>query len=1741
MELSKRKLVRNLVKYPSLIFLYGGQARRITSESIQELLTDTQREVAELKNEYRDLEIDSAKPLAEVKALTEDRKQVISDLKNETSQLATLEQEISDVEEIIANTASTDHAALSNLNSMKDNLADEIKAATIRRDALLTKQKEMSEKLNDASSTLEELVNRQNEIKERSREIEEGFRGVAVSGKLDKDNVLYSIEELVTNAKIPMAHYNFTESTEFGDFRAVLQEKFEDVYDNSLNEILGKVAEGRTAINDAVGLTHAVFTVKLREKIQKFMETRGYVPSVATVKRMATVELREFFPHFKGPLNLDDDSAIDLSVMGQRRARPKWIDKQVKSAETNADKAQAKLLTSALSRSRTVTKTLNSEGTVVKDESLPVFIEFDFPGVKPVIRQIINIDATIQHKQLRKHPNQLTLFDASLGSPVVMPLIAEGYSQDYLTTSKEVNLSRNAYDFLSNIFNQVKNEETGLEEVTLTEHTDVNKLLAGNYNPYFVVWNSSPHNSLKVGETFAGKFQETLNTLKEHADAKDRFYDTYFDQLRSTQMSINPMYGNREDGSLIQVKDDAYVPDIQEITVDSLVKENIQAEGSFDLFGSYNVDMDVDYSLNSLERDNITPNTWFFDGGKSVGDITLANFTSIFDAFRTISSAHYGSVTEQTIHENQLSKVMTIMRPVLKELGQIKMAITDIDGYTQGDAAKHDDFIRVNLDRSAAPATLLAQTPAEVYVHENGHILLTRALQGDKRLARNAQLMLDNLTSYMHENGGYKVFLQGIANPSEADISHAKKLYNYLLDNTDKNVDELAEFIMLGLTNRHYIRALQSFKNTPKHHDADQWFDHLMDLISKAIDYVIRTIKGTKDQDAYADLLNLAQELVLIQNSQISKYAEISEGVSDAFTNANNAVKAYANSVHRRINQLEIEGKLGIPLGIYNIASFSLSRLPSVREVREKIISSITSKTLRDTLYEMSTGTLSNKMTLLLLRSKFIISKLRRMIEVGYEEHFAKLFPDVTTSEEQLLTTTVLESDLSAVRLAGISTQDIFDMLGDTAKQEQLKQKLLKDIDPRMLKRIKPYLDELAHYIVTGEGDVTGQIRDGYDNVYQIVLDKFRGKLPTSAVLESVDAYVSVQALQSIPKLNESSLLRKLSPKILDDLLLEHMHYKTDVAKNLFDNPYEMKKGYIKKRQDPFVNYRVGTASDATHFKKLGYPVRIDLGMIPGLNDSNAGFQKTYLYVGKYVPTTKLISGIASFTEQTPSFKLDIHRLNTSGDKVDPRLVKRIQKQLTKQNIKYPVNVRPIRKAFRTKTGKVGYGIVGYRAILPNEVENKHFNSDLKFSDVLAHMKSNYYDQINSQTVNSALVNLYLEETSNITKKNKRMFINLLSPEYIDYYNRLPSYTQKEIWNNRDESGEFLVRENILDKTLGFEQETVSHLYINERNFPELHKWVNRSTHLLASVMKSAVEKIALGTTQVIKSNLVSNIYQLTIRGIGPVYLAKKVKEGYLAYQDYVVDYKKLLVLRDYIEKYNLDDNAKQSREAVILSKKLENNPMHNFFQLGLQSMIVEEVNDASHTGYYEHLVDKALGTKAGRKIPNSVIEVAQILALTPNSKLFLGLKHIVAMTDLLARYVMVEHAGDMARKNGTSIKAAKDAELIEALRAFVVFDENLSPKLQMLSDMGLWWFARYFFRNQRVSVDLVSDYPVNTAIAAGIQFSTDFDAMGNIASSILMGNMSPMLMNQLRGLEIVTDPNYGYDQAVALYDTLTP
>jgi len=337
-------------------------------------------------------------------------------------------------------------------------------------------------------------------------------------------------------------------------------------------------------------------------------------------------------------------------------------------------------------------------------------------------------------------------------------------------------------------------------------------------------------------------------------------------------------------------------------------------------------------------------------------------------------------------------------------------------------------------------------------------------------------------------------------------------------------------------------------------------------------------------------------------------------------------------------------------------------------------------------------------------------------------------------------------------------------------------------------------------------------------------------------------------------------------------------------------------------------------------------------------------------------------------------------------------------------------------------------------------------------------------------------------------------------------------------------NGEFMINADQIDQVFGYSAPTITNLKWVKKS-PTVLKHARLAEYMTRQIVSYAKDRIVIATPAVVARNIISNTVNLAIRKIPFTYIAKKYIEGYTEYRRYTKDLTEANALKARIDAYKLPPTSAEAKQYVNLVNLVIANKMHTYSKLGLNSLIVEDVNTAATDGYLRRLQKQLKDTSVGKfvdKMPTSVQEASKTLILAKSSAVYKGLQHVVQLSDFLARYVMIEHAVNVK-------KQPQNIAIMEAIEAFVLFDENLTPALYALDSTGVTIFAAYAMRNMRAVKSLVKEHPQTAALAIAGESILGIDGM---AANILQGPI-PSLFNQanifdkvteLTGVEILSD-----------------
>ena len=435
--------------------------------------------------------------------------------------------------------------------------------------------------------------------------------------------------------------------------------------------------------------------------------------------------------------------------------------------------------------------------------------------------------------------------------------------------------------------------------------------------------------------------------------------------------------------------------------------------------------------------------------------------------------------------------------------------------------------------------------------------------------------------------------------------------------------------------------------------------------------------------------------------------------------------------------------------------------------------------------------------------------------------------------------------------------------------------------------------------------------------------------------------------------------------------------------------------------------------------------------------------------------------------------------------------------------------------------------IVDYRLMLSHAATKKILKPDLQIQNVFGHMKSSYIGRKHSLVEGKRTVDLAIAEKNNmLDKDNKHMFINFVSPEsgYIDRYRKLPKALRDYILEFVDENGEFLVREDVVIKVFGYKPINFSDVSILQGPgmYTQAAKHAVNNMHVIAKeFLGYGKDRIVIAMPEVVINNLLSNVFRLSMGKIPQTYIYPKIEEGVREFFRYRDLQRKRFTLQNLVDSRKLGDNSPQAKELRVVTSQINSNAIHALSEAGVNSIIVEDLNEAQIDGYINkirRLFNSDKTASYTSKLPPTLLEVGSWLYWTKGNKGYKTMRTLVMITDFIARYVMVSYD---VEKRGMSFGDAKH----KAIDSFVLFDEALAPALEMIDGIAGTSFLSYFLRNQRDNTKLIKSSPTSVGISAVIQNATGIPTLANLNAGWVTGDIEPNLFQFDELIDEATKP----------------
>lgn len=673
--------------------------------------------------------------------------------------------------------------------------------------------------------------------------------------------------------------------------------------------------------------------------------------------------------------------------------------------------------------------------------------------------------------------------------------------------------------------------------------------------------------------------------------------------------------------------------------------------------------------------------------------------------------------------------------------------------------------------------------------------------------------------------------------------------------------------------------------------------------------------------------------------------------------------------------------------------------------------------------------------------------------------------------------------------------------------------------------------NQLADYMLTGN---TGNrlLRNARAIALGLSVNH-QGKLKVSLdeMTDMIDRYITLLALSKLTKEERAKMkeLFDMAPNSMEYTIAQQKALRTKEKTDAENNPltrYNYYKGYTPYSNLNGASVRLVSVEDVAKYKQMGYK---EIGKYKGPNNSN--LRPMYYMTNSFNPKMTFSQGLLQSVVNMAGGVNTSTGYSTNGVVMtisNPHSVGQYAATLYKDTGTNE-NMMPV------------FDENGDIVALELSVNPKMYSTirqEEDFAQVLGNWWGRQVEEDGASAFNTQSIKL-LKEIWDKAKKSKdyiKQFVNVeelaeRNPVVKDALMTLSPEVRQQISEVFGKEG-FWVRRDMLDDVIGHRRASITDSFTGKTTWsPEAQRAIvqtarlvlgkdafnrlNKGERALMFAVSSARNWIVVRSGVVPLQNLISNIFQLYVRGISPFEILKEVPillrevEGYNSYRMRRAELEADL---NAIEGNHPNDIAKKTaieNQIKGLEASLEHYSLKDLFDAGEYNTIAD-IGDTFDdlllsTGRWGEYLDRQVN-----KLPKSMVNLGRYLLITKDTALYKGLEKSVQYGDFLAKGILYKHL----RKQGTSKKEALDIVRYE----FVNYDMLPSRSREYLENIGLLWFYNYKLRTVRVMLSMLRNNPLHALFYMAMPLPNDIGSpiTDNLLSKMMSGGftytMGPMM-----------------------------
>jgi hypothetical protein len=1061
------------------------------------------------------------------------------------------------------------------------------------------------------------------------------------------------------------------------------------------------------------------------------------------------------------------------------------------------------------------------------------------------------------------------------------------------------------------------------------------------------------------------------------------------------------------------------------------------------------------------------------------------------------------------------------------------------------------------------------QSEASIYMEEIIHSMTASAMAANTPESRKLKRQLESLIETARKTVKWQDFLPETSIDKDAEEKHAKWLYSYIFGvNQEHRKNADYEFIAKALTVPEVTKAFKRIK-VKEGKDNRRLLEKVNDFFAAIMDVINGTfLLKAKNDNVHEALLNLAFELgeintrsqreVIAKGGYMVALFDVVNNIDAAVAHKLNEIKnkILGDSATAKLEDMPEDGLYARTKWLGKFITLTLVN-PSYTKAMGAIATAWGMKPgslIREVIGGMFATDSAQKVAEFLTMQSGYIDKLRNNQIDLVRKNVLSQFDnpnEITKELEEALTAILADTDLASLFGKDSVAKDTD--LRKTVFDNEMLRKLLTDdatLD-RLIKDAKRALKEMDNthyywhsnqavglgiYMATHRG--TPEQNLNATNIARGIHSSHRKK-PKDNVVKAIDELATLVAIKNTDKDQRNAVaeLMKTQWKGVQHVADVVEGFKKNSDETVFKGRKTNKiKGYTREVFDDTIVMEVAPLEDKEKMEAQGFIFRGTLA--PRAGDVRNKPMALYVTDSAGRPD-RLRGGVRlnqvkskGTTITDVSYKDGEGFSNGVIRERAQRDINNIQRAALDRAKKMEIGEYDFTDtifgvtAVLNENGKV----TDYRYMMDKETKKQLLKQDTRISEVMARSFGTVLDKDMSAQHNKKVLEVIKQDMKDNwtagTKGNDGLTDytvigpNVADPEMRKLYYMLPREFQEMIQARDDKT--LAVRSDLHHLFFGYSHISIANFPgLAKITPPVLMKVIKFAEMMWMEMIKIVKTNILMKMPTILLSNIFSNFVYGVMRGYDPLTLAKMYVESYRDISDYNKQVKEVQELKNAERELSvglgrevLSEQRKKAAalelqrtraKITALERRLEDSPIHELVQLGLDQNVEDVTNDTDRdTNRITSFFDEQL-----QKAPEIVRNGTDILFITKRTKFYKIANEFLETSDLVARDIQnrLEQKTEIKQADGqrtlpawwlekqskgyptkqrltgkerkTFLEEAKKQRQYDLVEDFINYTKPSSRMEEYLNKVGILMFTKYVKRIQRIIMKTSGNAPL--------------------------------------------------------------